>query len=95
MMPSPLISAIVHTCADAPKAAIEKACTLLSDENTDAQAALAKLTGILAKETLTRLKRGLKGTATTARELALALLSTSAGIETGKSSADIQLVWTG
>lgn len=94
-MPSPLISAIVHACTDTPKAAIEKACTLLSDEKTDAQAALPKLTGILAKETVTRLKRGLKGNATTARELALAMLSASAGIESGRHSPDIQLVWTG
>jgi phosphatidylserine/phosphatidylglycerophosphate/cardiolipin synthase-like enzyme len=95
MMPSPLISAIVHACADAPKAAIEKACALLSDSNTDAQAALPMLTGILAKETLTRLKRGLKASSTTARELALAMLSTSAGIEAGRASPDMQLVWTG
>lgn len=95
MMPSPLISAIVHACADAPKAAIEKACALLCDENIDAQTALPKLTGILSKETLTRLKRGLKGTATTARELALSMLSTYAGIEAGRASPDIQLVWTG
>jgi phosphatidylserine/phosphatidylglycerophosphate/cardiolipin synthase-like enzyme len=94
-MTSSLISAIVHSCTDAPKAAIEKACTLLFDENTDAQAALPKLTGILAKETVAKLKRGLKGSATTARELALAMLSTSAGIEAGRASPDIQLVWTG
>jgi cardiolipin synthase len=95
MTPNPLVSAIVLTCADAPKAAIEKACELLNAENTDASSALAKLTGILSKESLVRLKKGLKSTETTAQELALALSSTSAGIAAGKSTPDIQLVWTG
>jgi phosphatidylserine/phosphatidylglycerophosphate/cardiolipin synthase-like enzyme len=95
MMPNPLVSAIVHTCADAPKAAIEKACALLNAENMDASTALANLTGILSKESLVRLKRVLKGTETTARELALALTSTAAGIAAGRDSPDIQLVWTG
>lgn len=95
MISNPLVSAVVHTCADAPKAAIEKACAVLSAENTDAATAMAELTGILSKESLVRLKRGLKGTVTTARELALALSSTSAGIALGKSTPDIQLVWTG
>lgn len=94
-MSDPLISAIVHTCADAPTAAIEKACALLNAENVDASTALAKLTGILSKESLVRLKRGLKGTATTSREVALALNSTVAGIAAGKDTPDIQLVWTG
>jgi phosphatidylserine/phosphatidylglycerophosphate/cardiolipin synthase-like enzyme len=90
-----LVPAIVHTCADSPMAAIEKACAILADENMSATAALAKLTGILSKESLVQLKRGLKGRGTTAKELALALGSTFAGIEAGKATPDIQLVWTG
>lgn len=90
-----LISAIIHCCEDSPRKSLEQACALLSHQNDDAQTVLPKLTGILAKETLTRLKQGLKGTSTTSRELALALRSTSTGIELGKGSPDIHLVWTG
>jgi len=94
-MSTPLISAIVHTCSEAPKAALEKSCAVLNADPSDAVTALTKLTGVLSKESLVRLKKGLKGTATSARELALALSSTAAGIESGKASPDIQLVWTG
>jgi phosphatidylserine/phosphatidylglycerophosphate/cardiolipin synthase-like enzyme len=94
-MSTPLISAIVHTCSEAPKAALEKSCAVLNADPSDAVTALTKLTGVLSKESLVRLKKALKGTATSARELALALSSTAAGIESGKASPDIQLVWTG
>lgn len=94
-MSSALITAIVLTCKDTPRGSIEKACALLSTQNSEAQAALPKLTGVLAKQTLTRLKKALKDCATTAQELALALLATSAGIEAGRATPDIQLVWTG
>lgn len=94
-MSSALITAIVLTCKDTPRGSIEKACALLSAQNTEAQEALPMLTGVLAKQTLTRLKKALKDSATTAQELALALLATSAGIEAGRATPDIQLVWTG
>lgn len=90
-----LVSAIVYTCADAPKAAIEKACAILASEESDAATVLPKLAGALSKESVVRLKKGLKGTGTTARELALAIASTAAGIAAGRNDPDIQLVWTG
>lgn len=94
-MSNPLVSAIVHTCADAPKSAILMAHVILAGENTSATAALVKLTGILAKESLVRLKNALKDTETSAKELALALISTAAGIDAGRATPDVQLVWTG
>jgi phosphatidylserine/phosphatidylglycerophosphate/cardiolipin synthase-like enzyme len=95
MSQTPLVSAIVHTCADSPKAALEQTCAFLNLQTSDATTALSKITGLLSKESLVRLKRGLKGTTTTARELALALSTTAAGIEAGKATPDMQLVWTG
>lgn len=95
MSQNPLVSAIVQTCVDSPRSSLNKACSILAMIECEAATALPHLTGILSKESLIKLKRGLKGTLTTTRELALALSSTAAGIETGKSIPDIQLVWTG
>jgi phosphatidylserine/phosphatidylglycerophosphate/cardiolipin synthase-like enzyme len=90
-----LINAIVETCANTPRGSIEKSCVSLSHQNTLAREALPLLSGMFAKQTLTRLKKALKDSATTTQELALALLATSAGIEAGRATPDIQLVWTG
>lgn len=89
------VSAIVHVCADTPMSAIERACGILTSESTLATMALSKLSGILSKESLVRLKRSLSGTAISSKELALALMSAAAGIETGKATPEIHLVWTG
>lgn len=90
-----LVSAIVQICADAPKSAIQEACSRLDAAETDATTALGKLTGVFAKESLVLLRQCLGSTATTSRELSLALACAVAGIDTGKAAPDIQLVWTG
>lgn len=96
MLPRPLLTAIVQTCADTPLSAIQKATGLLgASGDADALASMHLLSGVLSKESVTSLRKALKPTSLTAKELALTLSATIAGIEAGRSAPDIHLVWTG
>ncbi len=68
---------------------------MLAEEEGLATSGLGKLTGILSKESVLRLHMAAQSSATSAKEMALALRATLAGIDYSRLRPDIQLVWTG
>ncbi|RYD63093.1 MAG: hypothetical protein EOP84_33955 [Verrucomicrobiaceae bacterium] len=96
MVQNSLISAIVRACIDTPREVVVQACAILGAANEEAAVAVfPRLTGIMSKESLIQLKKGVAATGATARELALALSATIEGIQAGRANPDIHLVWTG